>query len=171
MEGDESRLGGGGNTGTSVPDRLVRDGELAQVHAHHLWLHLHPAEHLPVVNSHDRPDHLWNYDHVAEVGLDAAGLLARLGLLLRLAEALDEGHGLALQPAGHAPAGAGGDEVHQLVVGQVEEGVELDAAEGEFLESALLAKLGYLCFVHDCGLNISRHWGWGGEGGIDDNVE
>jgi hypothetical protein len=53
------------------------------------------------------------------VGLDKIGLLVRLGLLLRLAELLDQAHGLALQAAVEPAAGAGVDDIAQLVGGEV----------------------------------------------------
>lgn len=141
---------GGGHTGTSVPDGLVRDGKFSEVHTDHLGLHLDTAEHLAVVNTNDGTDHLGDDDHVTEVGLDAAGLLAGGSVLLGLTEALDEGHRLALEATGHATAGAAADEVHELIVGEVKELVELDATVGELTELTLLAQLGNLLSVHDC---------------------
>jgi len=150
VKGDEAGRVGGSDSGASVAHGLVRDGELAEVHADHLGLNLHAAEHLAVVDSDDGADHLGDNDHVTEVGLDAPRLLADGGVLLGGAEALDERHGLALEAAGHAAAGAAGHEVHELVVGQVEELVEVNALEGELPEGTLLAKLGYFVGVHGC---------------------
>jgi hypothetical protein len=49
------------------------------------------------------------------VGLDEVGLLVGLGLLLGLAELLDEAHGAALQAAVDAPAGTGVDDIAELL--------------------------------------------------------
>ena len=137
-----------------MPDGLVRDGELSEVHADHLRLHFNTAEHLSVVNSDDRSDHLRHYDHVAEVGLNTAGLLARGGLLLGLAKTLDERHGLSLQSARHASTGTGRDEVHEFVICEVEEGIELDSTELELPEGALLAQFGNFFGVHPVSLTL-----------------
>jgi len=83
------------------------------------------------------------------VGLDATRLLAGGSLLLGLAEALDEGHGLALEAAGHAAASTAADEIHELIVGEVKELVELDTTVRELAELTLLTKLGNLFSVHD----------------------
>jgi hypothetical protein len=57
------------------------------------------------------------------MGLDEIRLLIRLGLLLRLAELLDQAHGLALEAAVEPTAGAGVDDIAQLVGGEVQESV------------------------------------------------
>ena len=97
------------------------------------------VERLAVVDTDDRADHLGDDDHVTEVGLDTTRALKGLGLLLGLAQALDERHGLALKTTREAAAGAGVHEVHELFVVEVEELVEVDATVRELLEGALLA--------------------------------
>ena len=57
------------------------------------------------------PNHLWHDEHVPQVSLDDGGFLIGRGLLLRLAELLDETHGLALQATAEPTAGAGVDEL------------------------------------------------------------
>lgn len=86
------------------------------------------------VNTNDRADHLGDNDHVTEVGLDGRGLLVGAGLLLGLAELLDEAHGAALESALEATAGTGVNEVDEGLVLQVQESVELDTAVGVLLE-------------------------------------
>lgn len=56
-------------------------------------------------------NHLGDDDHVPEVGLDGGGLFVGRGLLLGLAELLEQAEGLALQAALEASAGAGVDEL------------------------------------------------------------
>jgi hypothetical protein len=58
------------------------------------------------------------------VGLDEIGLLVGLGLLLGLAELLDETHGLALQAAVETSAGTGVNDITELLGGKVEEPVK-----------------------------------------------
>jgi hypothetical protein len=91
--------------------------------ADHLGLDLDLVELLSRVDADDAANHLGDNDHVAEVGLDLVGLLVGLGLLLRLAELLDETHGLALETAVEPSAGTGVDEVTELLRAEVEQPV------------------------------------------------
>lgn len=158
----------GTDTRTTVLDGLVRDGELSEVHADHLGLDLDLVEGLAGVDTDDGADHLGEDDHVTKVGLDERGLLVRERLGLCLAELLDQTHRLALKAAVEPSAGAGMDEVAELLGGEVEEpfgkglvGVakltrkwekeivllELDTAVRELAECSLALEL--------CGQNVS----------------
>jgi hypothetical protein len=103
--------------------RLVTNRELSQIVSHHLRLDFHLIELLAGINTHHRPDHLRHDDHVAQVRLHQIGLLVRLGFLLGLAQFLDQAHGAALEAAVEAAAGAGVQDVEELVGGEVEESV------------------------------------------------
>ena len=113
-------------------DGLARARELSEVVAGHFWLDLNGVEdlkrttsvnspalicpttertHLSVVDTNDRANHLGDDDHVTEVGLDDRGLFVRGRLLLRLAELLDQAHGLALETALEPPAGTSMDDL------------------------------------------------------------
>jgi hypothetical protein len=105
--------------------------------ANHLGLDLDLVELLAGVDADDGADHLRDDDHVTEVGLDEVGLLVGPGLLLGLAELLDQTHGLALETAVEPSAGTGVDEVAELLRAEVEELVEVDTAVGELAERAL----------------------------------
>lgn len=96
--------------------------------ADHLGLDLNLVELLTGVDTDNGADHLGDDDHVTEVRLDEVGLLVGLGLLLGLAELLDQTHGLALQTAVESAAGTGVDDIAELLGGEVEEpeNVELD---------------------------------------------
>lgn len=100
---------------------ILGDRELGEVVPDHLGLDLDLVEHLAGVDADDRADHLRDDDHVTQVSLDDIGLLVGLGLLLSLAELLDETHGLALQAAVDSSAGTGVDDITELVRGEVEE--------------------------------------------------
>ena len=89
--------------------------------ANHLRLNLNLVELLSGVDTDDGTDHLWDDDHVTEVGLDEVWLLVWLSLLLCLAELLDEAHWLALETAVETTTGTGVDDVAELVRGEVEE--------------------------------------------------
>jgi hypothetical protein len=100
---------------------VLRDGELGEVVADHLGLDLDLVELLAGVDTDDGTDHLGDDDHVTEVSLDEVGLLVGLGLLLGLAELLDQTHGLALEATVEASAGTGVDDIAELLAGEVEE--------------------------------------------------
>jgi len=104
-----------------IGENVLRDGELSQVVANHLRLDLNLVELLAGVDTDDGTDHLGDNDHVTEVGLNEVGLLVGLGLLLGLAELLDQTHGLALETAVEASAGTSVDNIAELLGGEVEE--------------------------------------------------
>lgn len=89
--------------------------------ANHLGLDLDLVELLAGVDTDDGTDHLGDDDHVTEVGLDNVGLLVGLGLLLGLAELLDEAHGLALKTTVEPSAGTRMDDIAELLGGEIEE--------------------------------------------------
>lgn len=94
---------------------VLGDRELSQVVANHLRLDLNLVELLAGVDTDDGADHLGDNDHVTEVGLDEVGLLVGPGLLLGLAELLDQTHGLALQTAVEAAAGTSVNDITELL--------------------------------------------------------
>lgn len=116
---------------------VLRDGELSEVVADHLSLDLDLVELLAGVDTNDGTDHLGDDDHVTEVSLDEVGLLVGLGLLLGLAELLDQTHGLALEATVEPSASASVDDITELLGREVEELVEVDTAVGELLERSL----------------------------------
>ena len=67
--------------------------------------------HLSVVDANGAADHLWDNNHVTQVGLYDGGLLVWWSLLLGLAQLLDETHRLALETALEPAAGTGMDEL------------------------------------------------------------
>merc|ERR1711975_204543 len=109
------RLSGTNTSGTML-DRLVGDGEFAKVVSDHVSLDLHLVEHLAIVHTNNRSNHLGENDHVAQVSLDALGLLAlsSVACLLCSAEALEEGVVLTLQTMLEAATGTSVDKVHEL---------------------------------------------------------
>ena len=113
LQGNETGRVGGTDTGTTVLDGAVRDGELGEVVADHLGLDLDRVEDLAVVDADDGADHLGDDDHVTEVGLHDGRLFVGERLLLRLAELLDETHGLALETALEPPAGTSMDNLRR----------------------------------------------------------
>jgi hypothetical protein len=103
----------------------------------HLGLDFDLVELLTGVDTDDGADHLGDNDHVTEVSLDLVGLLVGLGLLLCLAELLDQTHGLALKTTVETSAGTGVDDIAELLRREVEELVKVDTTVGELLEGSL----------------------------------
>ena len=62
---------------------------------------------LPIISGDD--------NHVSEVSLDEVGLLVGLGVLLGLAQLLDQAHGLPLQTPVDSAAGTGVDDISELL--------------------------------------------------------
>jgi len=150
---------GGSDAGPAVLDWLVRDAELSQVVADHLGLDLDLVEGLAVVDADDAADHLGDNDHVSQVSLDASGLLKCRRLLLGLAQALHEGHRLALEAAREASARAAVEDLHQLLVGHIQQLVEVDPAERVLAERPLLLLLSRIYGVnvrHFCEINNAK---------------
>merc|ERR1712029_1332477 len=131
LQGNETGRVRSTDTRATVTDGVVRDRELSQVVADHLRLDLDGVELLARVDTNDGADHLRNDDHVTEVSLDDSELLIRRGLLLRLAE---------------------------LLAGEVEELIQVDAAVRELAERSLSLQLSCLLWVvflvgHGCGVS------------------
>ena len=99
------------------------------------------VESLSVVDSDNGTGHLWHDHHIPKVGLDHVGLLVGWALPLLLAELLDEGHGLSLQTAVELPAHSAGEQLHQLLIGHVQELVKVHPAVGELAEGPPLLQL------------------------------
>jgi len=123
--------------------------------ANHFRLDLDLVELLAGVDTDDASNHLGNNNHVSQVSLDEVGLLVGLGLLLGLSELLDKAHGAALQAAVNPSAGAGVDDISELVRGEVEKVVKVDSSVREPAEDSSLLDLGGLLSVvfvsHDRG--------------------
>merc|ERR1719453_1532543 len=131
---------GGTNTGGTVLDGLVGDGELAKAVGNHVSLNLDLVEHLAVVHTDDRANHLRQDDHVAEVSLDALGLLASSGVAVLLSgtKALEESVVLPLEAVLEATTGTGVHEVHELGHGHHEKVLEVHSTVGVLAEGLLL---------------------------------
>lgn len=109
------------NPRPSMLNRLVTDTELAQIKPDHLRPNLDLIELLAAVDANHTTNHLGDHNHVAQVRLDHVGLLVGLGGLLGFAELFDQAHGFGFEAPVEAAAGAGVDDVAELVVGEVQE--------------------------------------------------
>jgi len=141
---------GSTDTGATVLHRLVRDGKLAEVVTDHLGLDFNLIEGFALIDSDDASDHLGHDDHVSQVGLHRLRLLVGEAVLLRLAQLLDEAHGLALEAAGELAANAAREQLHQLVRRHVQQLVKIDSSVGVLPEGSLLG----LGVRHLCDLKV-----------------
>lgn len=94
---------------------ILCDRELAQVVSNHLRLDFDLVEFLARVDADNAANHLWDNDHVTQMRLDEVGLLVWLGLLLGLAEFLDQAHWLALETAVESAAGTGVNDIAEFL--------------------------------------------------------
>merc|ERR1719193_1201300 len=141
LQRDESGGVSSSNSWPSVLHRLVRDGEFAQVVAHHLWLDLNLGENLAVVYTNNRSSHLRDNDHISQMSLHNIWLLVDRGFLLLLPEFLDQGHWLTLKTTRELAPDSAGEELHQALIVHVQELIEVNTTVGELAESPLLLQL------------------------------
>jgi hypothetical protein len=131
---------GGTDTGTTVSNGGVRDGELTKVVSNHLSLDFDVLEDLSVVNTNDAANHLGNDDHITQVGLNGLGLLSQIGVdgTLGLAELLDQVGLLALEATGETAADAAREQLDELLVAHNQELIKINSTVGELTEDTLL---------------------------------
>ena len=102
--------------------------------ADHLRSDLDLVKLLAGVDTDDAADHLGDDNHVSEVSLDEVGLLVGLGVLLGLAQLLDQAHGLPLQTPVDSAAGTGVDDISELL------GVKVQKAIYRWCETRLVSR-------------------------------
>jgi hypothetical protein len=151
LQRDKTRRVGSTNTGTTVLNRLVCDSELSQVVSNHLSLkisqdrveHLaypnfNSGEGLSIVNTNYGSDHLRYDDHVAKMGLHSSGSLVLSSKGLCLSQLLDQGKLFAVQTASELSASTAREQLHKLLVAQVQEVIEFNTSVGELFEYTFL---------------------------------
>src|SRR5574342_456237 len=106
--------------------------------ADHLWLDFNLVEGFPIVHTNDASNHLWHNDHIPKVSSDGLWLLTRRCFPFRFAELLDKGHWLPCQTPTKPSACTGSEELDELIGGHVEQSIQIDTTEAEFLECPLL---------------------------------
>lgn len=124
-------------TGSTVSDWGVGDGELTQVVANHLWLDLNGVENLTVVDTNQGTNHLWDNDHVSQVGLDNSWLLVGWGGQLGGSQLSDQTHWLSTQTSGESSSNSGTAKLGELLSLQLDQLGKVNALEGEGLEGSL----------------------------------
>ena len=106
--------------------------------ADHLGLDLHLVEGLAVVHAHHAAHHLGQNNHIAQVRLHHLGLFHGRRLLLGLAQALQQRVLLPPQAPIQTPPLPRAVQLHQLLVGHVQQLVEVHAAVRELAKGPLL---------------------------------
>uniref|UniRef100_A0AAG5D023 Uncharacterized protein n=1 Tax=Anopheles atroparvus TaxID=41427 RepID=A0AAG5D023_ANOAO len=129
---------GSTDTGTTVLDRLVGHGELAQVVTDHVGSDFRLVERLAIVDTNGGTDHLRNDDHVTQMGLHTGRLLVRGRVLLRQSQLLDQCLGLPALAALEAPLSTAVHQLHQCLLLHVQQLIQIHTTIGEFTEGTLL---------------------------------
>lgn len=112
----------------------VSDGELTQVVTNHLWLNLNLVEGLTVVNTNDRTNHLWNDNHVSQVGLDNSWLLIWLSGELSSTQLLDQTVWLLVQTSLESSSDTSVGQLSEVLGGELQKVLEVDTSVREGLE-------------------------------------
>lgn len=76
---------GSTNTGATVLNRLISDGELAKVMTNHLGADFDLIISLAIVNTHDGSNHLREDDHITKMGFHNLGYLCIMLIYLQQA--------------------------------------------------------------------------------------
>jgi hypothetical protein len=120
-----------------VVDRSVGDGEFTEVVADHIWSDFDLVEGLTVVDTDDGTNHLWDDNHVTQMGLDDGWSLVLAGLSLGLTELSDEAHWLSVHTTLELSSSTGVHHVVEVLEGKVEQILEVNASVGKLLEGSL----------------------------------
>ena len=119
---------------------FVCDGKLAEVVSNHVGLDLDNVEDLAVVDSNDGSNHFGQNDHVAQVGLDDGGLFSGRSSLLGSTQLVDESLRLGLQSTRRQTTTLTSQQlVHQVLLAQTQQSVQINAAIRKLLENAILS--------------------------------
>jgi hypothetical protein len=106
-----------------------------------------------VTNPDDASNHFRYDKHVSEVGLDDRRFFVWRSLLSGLPQLLDQGHGFPLQSTLETSSSTGVDDLHELLIAEVEEGFELNTAVLKLAEGSLSLELGSLKVIDKGGVS------------------
>jgi hypothetical protein len=126
----------------TVLDRLVGDGEFAEITTHHLRLDLYLIEGLAVVDSNVGTNEFGHNNHITKVGFDHLGLI--LGVYASspgLLNALDKRHGTMLESTKNLAARAGGEKLKKALAIDLEKLLELNSTIGELAKRSFLLQI------------------------------
>lgn len=138
LERNESGRCGCSNSWPSVANWLVRDRVLGQIVSQHIWLNLYLIECLSIVYTDDATNHLWYDDHVSQVRADWLWLFtSSFHGFSSLAELLDEGHALSVQPSLESTALTGAVKLYKFVNAHIKELLQVDSTIRVLSEGSL----------------------------------
>ncbi|ODQ78264.1 hypothetical protein BABINDRAFT_162918 [Babjeviella inositovora NRRL Y-12698] len=135
-------------TGLTVSNWSVSDGEFTQVVTNHLWSDVNLVERLTVVNTDDGTDHLWNNNHVSQVGLDEGWLLVWLLGQLSGSQLSDQDHWLVVQTTAESSSDSSVGQLGEFLGFQGDQFLQVNTSEGEGLKDSLLSGFGYKMLVN-----------------------
>lgn len=124
-------------TSSTVSNWSVSDREFTQVVTNHLRSDFNGVENLTVVNTDNGANHLWDDNHVSQVGLDNSWLLVLWGGQLSSSQLGDQTHWLGAQTSGESSSDSGTAELGEFFGLHLNQLGEVDTLEGEGLEGSL----------------------------------
>lgn len=127
----------------------VGDRELTQVVTNHLWSNLNLVENLTVVNTNNGANHLWDDNHVSQVGLDGSWLLVWLSRKLSSSQLLDQTKWFLVQTSLESSSDSGVGQLGEVLGGELQKVLEVDTSVREGLESSLSGR-------SSCGMLVLR---------------
>ena len=141
-EGSELGTSGGTMTDLTVTNGLVGKGELSKVVSAHVSSDFDGRPVLSTVNFDNGSDHIGSDDHVSQVSLNTLGLLTVGGLFDGFLELLDESGVRSTSVSLEGSSVLGAEKVDNLLLGHLEELIELDTSVHLLLERLSLNGLG-----------------------------
>ena len=156
LERNETRGVSSSNTRSTVLDGLVRDGEFGEVVSDHLSFDFNRVESFTVVNADNASNHLWHNKHVSEMGFDDCWFFIRGSFLSGFPQFLDQSHGFSLQSTLETSSCTSVNDLHELLIAEIEEGFEFDPSVLKFTEGSSFLEVGSLLGVGEFN---SRHDG------------
>ena len=137
-EGSELGTSGGTMTDLTVTNGLVGKGELSKVVSAHVSSDFDGRPVLSTVNFDNGTNHIGSDDHVTEVSLNTLGLLTVGGLFDGFLELLDESGVRSTSVSLEGSSVLGAEKVDNLLLGHLEELIELDTSVDLLLEGLSL---------------------------------
>jgi hypothetical protein len=144
------------NTSLTVVHGSVCNGELSEVLSNHLRLDLYGDVLLSIVHSNNTSNHLRKNDDVTKMSLDSIGfllisVLTNLGILDGILDLVHQSDLLLLEAVVEFSTNSGSQMRKKILVlflhCHLNELIQLETSEGEFLEDTSFTSFSRLCFV------------------------
>ena len=131
---------GGTNTGSTVFNGFVGNGEFSEIMTNHFWLDFDLIEGFAVVNADDGSGHFRDDDHISQMSFNDVGFFVGQTFLLLLSEFLDQSHRLPFQTPSELSPDSAREQFHQLFIVLIQQLIQIHASVREFSEGSLLSQ-------------------------------